>query len=138
MQEQVERLNLEKTQKMEESGSLETQLEKTRALLADKSDELKEATEILKRCKEDRAVSRAKVDAQASEHNEFTQHKQTADWTNKEGISMFDDNKRENQIVEQTVLKELKSKIENKKNKEKKIEELKVTTSDSKRVELVD
>ncbi|KAI9917800.1 hypothetical protein PsorP6_013337 [Peronosclerospora sorghi] len=72
LQEQVERLTREKTQAMEECGSLETQLEKTRDLLAAKSYEPKEATEILKRCKEDRAVSRVKVDPQVSERNEFT------------------------------------------------------------------
>ncbi|KAI9912798.1 hypothetical protein PsorP6_006459 [Peronosclerospora sorghi] len=70
--EQVELLTGEKTQTMDERGYLETRLEKTRALLAAKSAELKEETEILERCKEDRTASRAKLDAQVSERNEFT------------------------------------------------------------------
>ncbi|KAI9918468.1 hypothetical protein PsorP6_011782 [Peronosclerospora sorghi] len=72
LQEQVELLTREKTQTIDERGFLETQLKKTRALLAAKSAELKEATEILELCKEDRTASRAKVDAQVSERNEFT------------------------------------------------------------------
>ncbi|KAI9915051.1 hypothetical protein PsorP6_006951 [Peronosclerospora sorghi] len=69
---QVERLTGEKTQTMEERGSLEKQIEKTRTFLEAKSNELTGATEILKRYKEDRAVFRAKVDTQVSERNEFT------------------------------------------------------------------
>ncbi|KAI9907940.1 hypothetical protein PsorP6_003135 [Peronosclerospora sorghi] len=79
LQEQVELLTREKTQTMGERGSLETQLEETRALLAAKSAELKEATEMLARCEEDLTACRAQVDAQVSECKEFKRELETAD-----------------------------------------------------------
>ncbi|KAI9918140.1 hypothetical protein PsorP6_013380 [Peronosclerospora sorghi] len=123
---------------MEESRSLETQLEKTRAPLAANSDELKEATEILKRCKEDREVSRAKVDAQVSERNELTRELMHQWSTNrpqieqtKKALVCLITTKEKIEMVEQTVLKEEQE------EQEEKIEEMEVTTSNSKRVELV-
>ncbi|KAI9911088.1 hypothetical protein PsorP6_009802 [Peronosclerospora sorghi] len=125
---------------MEERGSLNTQLKNTRTLLAAKSDERKEATEILKRCKEDRAVYRAKVDAQVSERNESTRELMDQWSTNrpqieqtKRALACLMTTKEKIEIVEKTVLKEKM----NKKNKKKNIEEMEVTTKDSKRVELV-
>ncbi|KAI9922065.1 hypothetical protein PsorP6_001028 [Peronosclerospora sorghi] len=111
MQEKVKRLTREKTQTMEDP----------------KSDELKEETEILKRCKEDRAVFRAKVVPQVSELNEFTseimdqwianrpQIEQT-----KKTLACLKTTKKKIEIVEQTILKEVKSKKRNKKNKNNK------------------
>ncbi|KAI9895155.1 hypothetical protein PsorP6_019489 [Peronosclerospora sorghi] len=119
---------------MEERGSLETQLENTRALLAAKSDELKEAAEILNRYKEDRAVSRAKVDDQVSERNGFTRELMDQWSTNRPHIEQT---KKALACLMTTKKKiELSSK-RNKKNKEKKIEEMEAATSDRQRVELV-
>ncbi|KAI9907169.1 hypothetical protein PsorP6_016289 [Peronosclerospora sorghi] len=102
---------------MEERGSFQTQLEKNRGLLAAKSDERKEGTEILKRCKEDRAVSCAKVDPQVIERNEFTRDLMDQ-WSanrpqieqTKKALACLKTTKEKIEIVEQTVLKEVKSK----------------------------
>ncbi|KAI9919267.1 hypothetical protein PsorP6_017571 [Peronosclerospora sorghi] len=84
-------------------------------------------TEILKRCKEDRAVSRAKVDPQVSERNEFTRGLMDQ-WSEnipqierkKKALACLKTTKEKIETVEQTVLNEVKSKERDKKNKKKK------------------